>query len=70
MKIITEKEVEVGLEKDIQTIIAEGETGVVVIVNQGQDQEQEKTEIELGILSVENMIILQRITLQLKKKER
>ena len=35
------KEKEVGLEKDhIQTIIAEGETGVVVIVDQGQDQEQ------------------------------
>ena len=38
MKIITEKEVEVGLEKDIWTIIAEGETGVAVIVDQGQDQ--------------------------------
>ena len=36
MKIITEKEVEVGIEKDIWTI-TEGETGVVVIVDQGQD---------------------------------
>ena len=38
MKTTIEKEVEVGLEKDIQTIM-EGETGVVVIVYQGQDQE-------------------------------
>ena len=48
MKIITEKEVGVGLEKDhIQTIIAEGETGVVAIVDQGQDQEQVQIEIEI-----------------------
>ena len=39
MKIITEKEVGVGLEKDhIWTIIVEGERGVVVIVDQGQNQ--------------------------------
>ena len=57
MKIITEKEVEVGLEKDIQTIIAEGETGVVLIVDQGQDQEKVQIEIDLGVISVENMII-------------
>ena len=55
MKIITEKEEEVGLEKDIWTII-EGETEVVVIVDQGQDQEQVQIEIELGVISVENMI--------------
>ena len=55
MRIITEKEVEVGLEKSIWTII-KGETGVVVIVDQGQDQEQVQIEIELGVISVENMI--------------
>ena len=45
MKIITKKEVGVGLEKDhIWTIIA-GETGVVVIVDQGQKQEQVQIEI-------------------------
>ena len=70
MKIITEKEVEVGPEKGIQTIIAEGETGVVVIVDQGQDQEQVQIEIELGVISVENMITLQKIALQLKKRDR
>ena len=46
-----------GLEKDhIQTIIADGETGEVVIVDQGQDQEQVQTEIELGVINVGNMI--------------
>ena len=43
MKSIIEREVEVGLEKDTQTII--GEMGVVVIVDQGQDQEQGQIEI-------------------------
>ena len=38
MKIITKKEAEVGLQKDIQKIV-EGETGVVGIVDQGQDPE-------------------------------
>ena len=39
MRIMTEKEVEVGLEKDhIQMIV--GETVVVVIVGEGQNQEQ------------------------------
>ena len=71
MKIIPEKEVGVGLEKDhIQTIIAEGETGVAVIVDQGQDQEQVKTEIELGVINVGNMITLQMIAPTPKKKER
>ena len=70
MKIITEKEVGVGLEEDhIQTIIAEGETGVVVIVDQGQDQEQVQIYIELGVINVENMITSQRIALPPKKKE-
>ena len=70
MKIITEKEVEVDLEKDIWTIIAEGETGVVVIVDQDQDQEQVQIEIELGVINVENMIISWKIALQLKKRNK
>ena len=57
MIIITEKEVGVSLEKDhIQTIIVEGETGVVVIVDQGQDQEQVQIQTELGVIDVENMV--------------
>ena len=57
MKIITEKEIGVGLEKDhIQTIIAEGETDVVVIVDQGQNQEQVQTEIELDVINVGSMV--------------
>ena len=49
MKIITEKVVGVGLEKDhIQIIIAEGKKGIVVIVDQGEDQEQVQIGIELG----------------------
>ena len=69
MKIIREKAVEVGLEKDIQTTI-EGETGVVVIVDQGQDQEQVQIEIELGVINVGNRIISWRIAPPAKKKER
>ena len=58
-KIIKEKEAEVGLEKGhMQTIIAEGETVVVVIVDQGQDQEQVHIGIELSVISVESMITL------------
>ena len=68
MKIITEKEVGIGLETDhLQTTITE-ETGVVVIVDQGQDQEQVQIEIELGVINVGNMIISQRIPLTPKKK--
>ena len=69
MKIITEKVEEVDLEKDNQTII-EGETGVVVIVDQGQDQGQVQIEIEKGVICVENMITLQKIALQLKMRDR
>ena len=61
MKNITEKEVEVGLKKDIWTIIVEGEIGVVVIMDQGHYQKQVQIEIELGVISVENMITLQRL---------
>ena len=71
MKIITVKEVGIGLEKDyIWTIIAEGETRVVVIVDQGQDQEQVQIEVKLGLINIRNMIILQRNALPPKKTER
>ena len=61
-----EKEVGVGAEKDhFQEILIIGKT-----LDQGQDQEQVKIEIELGVINIENMIILQKIALYLKKKER
>ena len=68
-KIIAEKEVKVGLEKDhFQGIsIMEGMIGALAIVNQGQDQVQ--IEIQLGVISVENIIISGKIALCLKKKE-
>ena len=69
MRIMTEKEAEVGLEKDhIQMIV--GEETVVVIVDLGQDQEQVQTEIELGAINVGNMITSWMIVLLPKKKER
>ena len=55
------KEVGVGLEKGNIKVTLEGMTGVVVIVGQGQDQEQILIETELGAISVENIIILQKI---------
>ena len=71
MKIITEKELGVGLGKDcIWTIVIEGKIGVVVIVDQDQDQEQVQIETELGVISVENMITSQKIALPTKEKER
>ena len=61
----------VGLEKDhFQKIIAERDTGVVVIVDHGEDQEQVQLDIELGVINVVNIIILQRIALPQKKKNR
>ena len=48
MRIMTEKEGEVGVEKEHIQMIVEGETGIVVIVDQGQDQEQVQIQIELG----------------------
>ena len=39
MKITTEKKVDIGLEKDHIWTITEGDTGIVVTVDQGQDQE-------------------------------
>ena len=53
----------------IQTLV-EGETGVVVIVNQGQDQGQVHIDIELDAISVGNMITLQQIATPPEKKEK
>ena len=52
------------------TIIIEGMTEVYVIVDQGQDQEWAQIEIELGAISVENMIISWKTVMHLRKKER
>ena len=68
MKIITQKGIEVDLGKDIQMVIEE--TEVIVIVGQGWDQEQGQIDIGLGVINVENMITLQKIVPQLKRKER
>ena len=73
MKLIAEREVGVGLEKDHFQgiiIIIEGMIEVYAIVDQGQDQEQVQIEIESGVISVENIIIFQKIVLHPKKKER
>ena len=51
------KEVGVGLEKGCIQITSEGRTEVIVIVGQGQYQDQVLLETELGIISVESMII-------------
>ena len=70
MRAMRQKEVGVGLEKDhVQTLI-EGETGIVVIVDQGQDQGWVQIEIELDAISVGNMITLWKIALPPKRKER
>ena len=69
-RVMVQKEVEVGLEKDHIQMIVGGETGVVVIVDQHQDQEQVQIKIELGAINVGNMITLQKIVLLPKKKER
>ena len=57
---MAEKEEGLRLEKDHfqRILIIEGMTEVQTIVDQGQNQEQVQTEIELGVISVENMIIL------------
>ena len=70
-RIIAEKEVEVGLEKDhFQGIlIIEGMIEAYTIVDQDLDQEQVQIEIELGVIGVEN-IISKKTALHLKKKEK
>ena len=63
------EEVGVGLGKDyFQGILIIEGTEVQAIVDQDQDQEQVQIETELTVTSVESMIILQKITLQLKKR--
>ena len=66
MKIM--KEVGVGLEKGCILITLERMRGV--IFGQDQDQEEVPTETELGVISLESMIMLQKIALQQMKKER
>ena len=58
------KEVGVGLEKGHTQVILEGMTKATATVGQGQGQEQVLVETELGVISVENMIISQRIVKQ------
>ena len=55
---------EVGLGRGHIQAISEEMTGVVVIAGQGQDQEHVLIETELGVISVENVIILQMIVQQ------
>ena len=63
MRIITQKEKGVGLEKDnFQGILViEEMTAAQATVDQGQYQEQLQIGIELSVISVENMIISQMI---------
>ena len=69
--MIIMKEVGVDLEKGHIQVISKEMTGVVVIVGQGQDQEWVLIETELGVINVENIIILQKIVQQqLEMKER
>ena len=73
MIVIVGIEVEVNLEKGyLQETIAiiKGMIEVQAIEDQGKDQEQVQIEIELGVISVGNMIILQKIVLIPKKKEK
>ena len=73
IKIIAEKEIGADLEKDHFQgriiIMMEGMIEAKVIVDQGQDQEQAQIEIESSVISVENMIILQKIVLHPNKRE-
>ena len=62
------KEVGVCLVKGNSKVTLEGMTGVVVKVGQGQYQEQVLTETELGVKSVENMIIMQKDCLTAKEE--
>ena len=71
MKIIAEKEVGVGLEKDhFQGIlIIEGTTKAQTTVDKDQDQEQVQIEIELYILNVEIMIICKDFSITKEERE-
>ena len=65
MKIM--KEVAGDLEKGHIQVTSEGMTETVVIVGQGQDQVWVLTEAELGVISVESMIISQKIVQRRKR---
>ena len=68
--VMTEVEIETGLEKDqfLETLLTEEMIGVQVIVGPDQDQGQEQIEIESGVTNVGNMIISQRTVLHLERK--
>ena len=72
MKITAEKEGRVGLGRDhFQGIlIINRMIEAQVIADQDLDQKQVQTGIESGVISVENMTILQNIAPHQKKKER
>ena len=64
IEMIIMKEVGVDLEKGHIKVISEEMTGVVVIAGPSQDQDQVLIETELGVISVQNMIISQKIVQQ------
>ena len=70
MKVMTEVEMETGLEKDqfLETLVAEETIGVQVIVGPDQDQGQVQIETESGVTNVVNTIISQRIVLHPGRK--
>ena len=72
MIIIVEIEIGVNPEKGhFQEAIAILERMIEVqVIDQGQDQEQTQIEIELGVISVGKMIILQKIVLHPKRRNR
>ena len=68
LKITVEIEIGVDLAKDpFQEMLIIEET-IEVIVDQGLVQEQVQIEIELGVINVENMIILQKNRLDMYTK--
>ena len=71
MKVIAEVEIGSGLEKDhfLETLVMIETIGVQVIGGPDQDQGLPKTETELNVTSVGNMIISQRTVLSPEKKE-
>ena len=71
MKVIAEVEIGTGLEKDhfLEILVTIQTIGVQAIVGPDQGQGQAQTETESDIISVGNMIILQRTVLPPGKKE-
>ena len=70
MKVMTERGIGTGLEKNhfLETLVTEEMIGVQVIVGPYQDQGQVKIETKFGVTNVRNMIILQRTVLNPGKK--